>query len=1024
MTNLEEIIKLLFKKVASGTVIREFLRYDRFSEQEFMQMATAYIPYYSNNEASNMLMYYQGMLDRENFSLNRVPSIQDRGLNVFDVLFYYANQVLIFQDNDVVCRYDKMLEWRKVTLEISEELLVCAYMAQMKTSSEMKVRGFGWKRVISHNNTQLKEIVRRKISENHFHLGGSAPIFQISWISMMNDVNNSKAIKYLKGYDQNRLYTNIDYSVTYVKDTIGGQHMQAVLIRLLLFTVLTKKRIRLGNYCIDIKELKDYVILPPITINRAGDCIKISGEKLKKYCNLDNCNKENPASFMMDFLAQHCEIQDLKERVSRADIFAFNSVFFEFIRNVFSLEMLIRCIDEIEVDEMSATEFVRKVLAAHERADLELFQYTMDYAVFYDIWQERTIKNIKYLIKNPELIEDYRSEIQSVIDCFRYADMRNKPLADYAFGGIKERKGVSNANTQIFEGERWLLFQMLSKIYNNADDSKGLSNLFYAYVLIKEKIRSELVQSNKNVGFVNFQKYNNRKSELIKDRIYKDEMVRLAVREGLITENINYMEIRISPCKTARETKEWITSLDHIISSKEDNHNNSFFYVIHFIKSSDTMKGQDNSLQFRHYKRRKLLEKQAGELIRFREEYPLYAQRVKGIDAASNEVGCRPEVFAYIFRKLKAHIKQIDDGIDKQDIPQLRATFHVGEDFLDVVDGLRAIDEAISFLNLESGDRMGHALVLGIDAEKWYASKNHRIILSQQDYLDNIVWLYHRIIRFGIENMEILKDFILKEFSYYFKVIYENHMSRVFIDEVCKEMQNTYRLKYGISFEKSKQYSFDINTYYEAWKLRGDHPEFYIKGYFDQDLSRDDGRGQMINRKIPKVFDKRYIPEVSILYFFYQYDRCVKREGSRVIEKVISPCYIRGVTAVQRKMQKVVAKHGIGIETNPSSNFLIGTFRKYDEHPIITFYNKGLVNDIEKLNACEQLNVSINTDDQGVFSTSLENEYALMACALEKVKDQDGNFVYNRSMIYEWLDQIREMGNQQSFGEKELGAGK
>ena len=61
------------------------------------------------------------------------------------------------------------------------------------------------------------------------------------------------------------------------------------------------------------------------------------------------------------------------------------------------------------------------------------------------------------------------------------------------------------------------------------------------------------------------------------------------------------------------------------------------------------------------------------------------------------------------------------------------------------------------------------------------------------------------------------------------------------------------------------------------------------------------------------------------------------------------------------------------------------------------------------------MSVSINTDDQGVFSTSLENEYALMARALESVRDEAGEPVYCRDDICEWLDRIRVMGNEQSF---------
>lgn len=105
----------------------------------------------------------------------------------------------------------------------------------------------------------------------------------------------------------------------------------------------------------------------------------------------------------------------------------------------------------------------------------------------------------------------------------------------------------------------------------------------------------------------------------------------------------------------------------------------------------------------------------------------------------------------------------------------------------------------------------------------------------------------------------------------------------------------------------------------------------------------------------------------------------------------------------------------IGIECNPTSNFLIGTIDKYEKHPIIEFFNLGLETDPELIKNCSQLFVSINTDDQGIFGTSLENEYALMAIALEKAKDEDGIKKYNPTMIYDWLDKIRKMGIEQSF---------
>ena len=108
------------------------------------------------------------------------------------------------------------------------------------------------------------------------------------------------------------------------------------------------------------------------------------------------------------------------------------------------------------------------------------------------------------------------------------------------------------------------------------------------------------------------------------------------------------------------------------------------------------------------------------------------------------------------------------------------------------------------------------------------------------------------------------------------------------------------------------------------------------------------------------------------------------------------------------------ARRGISIETNPSSNVLVGTFRSYEKHPMLSFYNCGLVAS-EKEKECPQINISINTDDCGVFFTSLENEYALMASALENTASESRELLYPKTNVYQWLDHVRRMGNEQGF---------
>ena len=152
-----------------------------------------------------------------------------------------------------------------------------------------------------------------------------------------------------------------------------------------------------------------------------------------------------------------------------------------------------------------------------------------------------------------------------------------------------------------------------------------------------------------------------------------------------------------------------------------------------------------------------------------------------------------------------------------------------------------------------------------------------------------------------------------------------------------------------------------------------------------------------------------------MLYYEYQYNPKVKITGDQVVEVRVEDCMIKAVKLIRKKMQQEICSRGLAIETNPSSNYLIGTFRRYDRHPIVNWYNYGLTCNQEEVENCPQLQVSINTDDQGVFTTYIENEYAYLALALEIYKDENGKYRYNKTMILQWLDNIRKMGINQSF---------
>lgn len=624
---------------------------------------------------------------------------------------------------------------------------------------------------------------------------------------------------------------------------------------------------------------------------------------------------------------------------------------------------------------------------------------------------------VRNLLDNGERLKDAAGIIQDNINRFR--EEYGKRQLDYM---ICEDWLAGNGKCDVngpLAGERWFLYRMFYAVYGGEARLEPYFNLFYFYLVIKANIRRELVQANQNVGFDNFLQYQDRKDFFVENSMYDKVYIRMAVRDTIYNQHITRLEARISPKgsavadrNTIRKYDNWIT--EALSEGQRQELLDRYFYVFHFIKTSERInKNLPYLEECRHYQKREELRRQALAIAALRESGEPEAGRVKGIDACSPEIWCRPEVFAQAFRYLKNH--WVDDGSCKT----LLATYHVGEDFLDVVDGLRAIDEAVRFLNLHCGDRLGHALALGIDIDEWYESKSNKILINKMGYMDNLVWLYSKLRSYGIEGCDGVKSYIEKRFHEYFIEIYENNIAGEAVRDIMGRAAGFFD-RHGMAHNYHHEHlMFGIGEYYDSWKLRGDNPELYREGFFNLQGKIIDAWDEFaVNKNFPQNYKIRYNPETAILYYMYHYNTNVKLTGDQMVEVKVSRSMVEAVKKVRDVMQREICGIGIGIETNPSSNYMIGTFRRYDRHPITRWYNYGLTADQEALERCPQMQVSINTDDQGVFSTYIENEYAYLALALEKCRDGKGGCKYNRTMILQWLDNVRKMGIDQSFCHK------
>ena len=863
-------LKLLFKRVSVINILKGKINPENIEELNFIQLLRSYSDCYSDTELQN-LYYYLVRNFSDNYHATETDVLYSNQFNVFQLLRYYAKWILCIQDNEIMCEYEKFLHWRTMTLELNEDLFTACYLADRESMDKEERLEFNWKVVLTHNNRELKKMLSNGLAENHAHLKGSAPIFQLNWISLMNDPIEVWSQNKLEEMEKKRRSFNVNYTSGIGELSLKDQVIIAAYIRKELFKYITE------------------------------------------------------------------EIED-EEQV----YFTYNEI----------------------------------ILMQNEISD-----------------------RIRILRQN------YGTDI----------------LPDYAIAGVPTGRSENNMDTLIFQGERWLLYSMFLKIFMQDVSVSEYVGWFYAYLVLKENIRSELVQTNNSVGFENFKTYENRKDAFLESSFYRNQIVKKAVQSILFDGYVVTMEARIAPRKNYQELFDNIHKIDSLVIPKEnENLKSRFFYVMHFIKQRDVLLRENpDIIQCRHYSLRKAYQKQAADLIQLRKKCPKTAARIRGIDAANTEIGCGSEVFSQVFRYLSNHSMK-NMLLMNYEVPQLRMTYHVGEDFLDLASGLRAIDEAVKFLGLRCGDRLGHAIALGIDADEWYNGKKFRILLSQQEYLDNIVWLHHFMLAFEIPEYELTKGFLQKEYEYYFHVIYRNAMNNQELDEISNNARNYYKDTEWEGNYNVRDYHFSMEYYYRSWQLRGDNPYMYRDGFFANEyknmtLVPHTFSAYAVNTNFPKRQNDRYIQEVGVLYYYYHFNANVRTEGDKPIEIKVKKEYIDCIKAVQKVMQTRIGKAGICIETNPSSNYLISTFKHYDKHPIIKLYNKDLVESDRMIQECPQLNVSINTDDAGIFSTSLENEYAYMALALEKKRDEKGNYVYKKQNVYRWLDNIRKMGIEQTF---------
>lgn len=578
---------------------------------------------------------------------------------------------------------------------------------------------------------------------------------------------------------------------------------------------------------------------------------------------------------------------------------------------------------------------------------LELSRYLLynDYVV-----TESIIKNNVWQAKIGNLAP-LENEINrlSMYDRHRY---------DYLFRHIKK-----DSDNCVYSSERWLIYSVLKRIYEG-DDNELVVSLMWRYIVIKNQLRNKLIQINENIGFANFSEFEKRKQIFInKYPTYKNLLVELPIEEAYRHHYVNYIETRITPENTCAYIKDKLADMQKLINRRltvAEIDKIEYRFIFHFIKIKDDRE-YDYTMP-RNYNARGIVRRQAKAIKAMLLHYPHHGEVVVGIDAANSEFFCRPEVFAQAYRYLT------NTG--------LKFTYHVGEDFYDITDGLRAIDEAIHFLHVRRGDRLGHCLALAYDVKLYYGSKHYTIPIPRQTLLDNLVWLLFKAKSYNIQVPPSIEMLVSQKFA---------------------ELSEPYCCQ-GLRF--------NITDYYHSMMLRGDNP-----------LGRKDmSYGNILDYWEAYDIDNdaatssfRHTEAAQEIFRLYHFGERVRRDGMSICEFKVDDVYIDLLYEVQERMMDDIERRGIAIECCPSSNLKIGRLLRYDNHPIFR------MSDVSP-DGKHHLAVTINTDDLGIFTTSLDNEYSLILSALMKMKDDLGKPKYNSLFIQNWLERIVLNGCKYAFG--------
>ena len=495
------------------------------------------------------------------------------------------------------------------------------------------------------------------------------------------------------------------------------------------------------------------------------------------------------------------------------------------------------------------------------------------------------------------------------------------------------------------------------------ETNECLAHKFHHLLLTESSLHRLVVQQKTQKGFTQFQMIPNNDLRWLKeDKSYEDRFKQLFLESDFSF--LQYLEGRLAPQKTKEANLKLVKKINKGFVNICKYMQIRFGFtpqlglIAHFIKQPDNNYPDGE----RHHKLRRDIAEKSISLMSS-QRYLSYKKNlisIIGIDAAANEMDAGPEVFAPSFRWLRSEWAQAF----KHDLKQ---TFHAGEDFVHLLSGLRMMYEAVEFLDMRQGDRIGHGTAAGIEPELWMERVGETIYIKKGEWLDNLIIVYQ----------------LISEPS----SPYENLRSKM--PAIINEINRLTTTIYGRTYS--------IDDLLQAWKFRKYDPAYYL--FHTQTYQRD-----TLDVRVSALMEMAAYPRARQLFRLYHYSQAAKTYYNQYISISLRDNIFNAeeLRQIQNLVLDSLAKKNIALEVPITSNLCISFYRNLNEHHIGRWI-KGSSEHNLLIPA-----IVMGTDDPGIFMTNIYIEYARLMTYLK-------NKGYNITERIEKVLQLNRISNYYRF---------